>query len=256
MHTAAFGDFVWYEIISPDPTATIAFYADVVGWTTQLLGPDYTMFASSQGPLGGVALLTDQLRAAGVPPYWAAYVQVADADRTVAEARRLGGKVWREPTDYPDVGRLALIGDPQGGAISLVQPPRPMEAHDSRQPGEFTWNELVTTDHEAGFAFYAELFGWRRSREFDMGPMGKYLIYGNADRDLGGMFTKPSDRAGPPGWILYIETADLDGALGRARARKATVLNAPMEVPGGARVAQLADPQGAVFALHENVRGS
>ncbi len=254
MGPAIAGSFVWYEIQSPDPGATVAFYTHVMGWNTQPFGGDYTMFASGQGPLGGVALLTEQMRAQGIPPYWAGYVQVTDAAQTAAEAVRLGGRIWREPTDYPEVGRLAVVGDPQGGAISLVQPPQPMAAHDPEKPGEFTWRELITTDPEAAFRFYAQLFGWRRSRDFDMGPMGNYLIYGDGTRDLGGMYAKPADRPGPPGWLYYVETDDLDAALARARARDGRVLNGPMQVPGGARVAQLADPQGAMFALHEIAR--
>ena len=57
-----------------------------------------------------------------------------------------------------------------------------------------------------------------------------------------------------PGWIYYIQTVDLDGALDRAKAKGAKVLNGPMAVPGGARIVQLADPQGAVFALHEEAK--
>ncbi len=34
-----------------------------------------------------------------------------------------------------------------------------------------------------------------------------------------------------------------DGAEGHAE-------NGPMDIPGGARIAQLTDPQGAAFALH------
>jgi len=255
MTPASAGSFVWYEIQSPDPAATVRFYTDVVGWKTEPFGGEYTMFASAQGPLGGVALLTDQMRAQGVPPYWAGYVQVTDAAATVAEAVRLGGRIWREPTDYPEVGRLAVVGDPQGGAISLVQPPQPMQAHDPEKPGEFTWRELITTDHEAAFQFYSQLFGWRRSRDLDMSGTGNYLIYGDGTRDLGGMYTKPAERPGPPGWLYYVETDALDTAMARARARKGRILNGPVRVPGGARVAQIADPHGAMFALHEIVRG-
>jgi hypothetical protein len=49
--------------------------------------------------------------------------------------------------------------------------------------------------------------------------------------------------------MFYVTTADLDAALGRARGKGARVLNGPMEVPGGQRIVQLMDPQGAVFAL-------
>ena len=55
----------------------------------------------------------------------------------------------------------------------------------------------------------------------------------------------------PPMWIFYVNVNDLDGAIARATKLGAKVLNGPMEVPGGAHVAQLMDPQGAPFAMHE-----
>ncbi|HXU63325.1 MAG TPA: VOC family protein [Polyangia bacterium] len=255
MDTAPLGNFVWLDLLSPDPSASIAFYTDVLGWTTKPFADNYVMFASAQGPLGGVTTITDPLREQGVPPHWAGFVQVSDARRVALEAQRLGGRIWREPTEYPEIGYLGVIADPQGAVINLVQPPQPMRLHDPAGPGELNWSELMTSDHQAAFAFYSQLFGWKQARSFDMGPGGEYLIFGNGGRDLGGMFTKGVDRPGPAGWLYYLETANLDAALARVSRRGGRVLNGPMRVPGGARVAQLADPHGVMFALHENARG-
>jgi predicted enzyme related to lactoylglutathione lyase len=59
----------------------------------------------------------------------------------------------------------------------------------------------------------------------------------------------PDGRPVPPSWMYYVTTADLDGALARAKRRNATVLNGPMDVPGGQRIVRFMDPQGAAFAL-------
>jgi len=45
-------------------------------------------------------------------------------------------------------------------------------------------------------------------------------------------------------------SAESQAALARAKNRGAQLMNGPMDVPGG-RIAQLTDPQGAVFALHQ-----
>jgi predicted enzyme related to lactoylglutathione lyase len=84
-----------------------------------------------------------------------------------------------------------------------------------------------------------------------MGAMGPYLIYGMGGEDLGGMFTKPKEMPMPPAWIYYIQVDGLEAAMERATSRGAHALLGPQPVPGGARIAQLIDPQGAVFALHE-----
>jgi len=247
------GRFVWYDLLTADPQAAAAFYEHVVGWKSQPWKQGYTMFLNGQGggPNAGAAQLPDAARKMGAAPHWTSNVHVADVDETIAQVRKLGGKVVMEPAEFPEVGRLAGIADPQGAAIHLFKPTQTMTQPDSAKPGEFTWSELMTSDHEAAFRFYAPLFGWKKKRDVDIGPMGKYLIYGVGDKDLGGMFTKSKDTPLPPGWLYYIEVADLDASVARAKAKGARVLNGPMDVPGGARIAQLADPQAAAFALHE-----
>jgi predicted enzyme related to lactoylglutathione lyase len=258
------GRFVWYELLTSDPKAAIAFYTHVVGWKTQIFqaGNDYTMWVSDQGPVGGVMQLPEDAKKMGAAPHWFSHVAVADVDATVAKARSIGGRIYTEPQDIPTVGRFAVIADPLGASISAFTPAPPtqpgqgMTPHDVTKPGEFCWGELITTDHEAAFRFYNTLFGWQKIRDFDMGPDGKYLIYGLGETQLGGMFTKlkRTSPTPPTAFTYYIEVAGLDGAIERAKGRDARLLNGPMEVPGGARIAQLIDPQGAAFALHEKAK--
>jgi predicted enzyme related to lactoylglutathione lyase len=86
----------------------------------------------------------------------------------------------------------------------------------------------------------------------DMGPMGTYRIFGIGKSRLGGMMTIQKGSPIPPSWLYYTETSDLDAAIGRATKDGAKIMNGPMDVPGGGRIAQLTDPQGAAFALHQS----
>jgi predicted enzyme related to lactoylglutathione lyase len=245
--------FVWYEHLTKDVQRAIAFYSDVVGWKTQPFGEggDYTMWVGSQGPLGGVMRLPDEAAKMGAPAHWISHVQVEDVDSTAALTRKLGGKVWKEPTDIPTVGRFAVIADPQGAAIAIFKPNGPMTLHDPSKDGEFCWSELLTSDSAAAFKFYSEIFGWKILEDMDMGPMGTYRIFGLGERRLGGMMTTPKDARMPPAWLYYTSTSDLDAAIGRATKKGGKVMNGPMDVPGGGRIAQLMDDQGAAFALHQ-----
>ncbi len=244
------GRFVWYELMTPDPAAAIAFYSDVAGWTTQKWETgDYTMWVGPQGPLGGVMPLAEDAKKMGAPPNWMANLEVADVDAAIEKVKARGGQVFVPPQDMPTIGRFAVIADPQGAAIALFKPAGAMASPDGTRPGAFGWHERMTTDHEAAFSFYSEICGWERISEFDMGPMGKYLIFGREGQRLGGMMTKPKDAPMPTAWLYYIRVADFDAALERAKAKEARLLNGPMEVPGGERVAVLMDPQGAAFAL-------
>jgi predicted enzyme related to lactoylglutathione lyase len=253
MASANTGLFVWYEHLTKDVRTAIAFYSDVVGWKTQPFGEggDYVMWVGSQGPLGGVMRLPDEAAKMGAPAHWMAHVQVEDVDSTVALTRKLGGKIWKEPTDIPTVGRFAVIADPQGAAIAIFKPNSPMTLHDPSKDGEFCWSELFTSDSAAAFKFYSEIFGWKILEDMDMGPMGTYRIFGLAERRLGGMMTMPKDARMPPAWLYYASTSDLDAAIGRVTKKGGKVMNGPMDVPGGGRIAQLVDDQGAAFALHQ-----
>jgi predicted enzyme related to lactoylglutathione lyase len=126
-----------------------------------------------------------------------------------------------------------------------------MTLHDPSKPGEFCWNELLTSDSVAAVDFYSQIFGWKILQEMDMGPMGTYRVFGIGDRQMGGMMTMPKGSPMPPMWLYYTETTDLDAAIARAKKQGGTVMNGPMDVPGGSRIAQLMDPQGAGFALHQ-----
>jgi predicted enzyme related to lactoylglutathione lyase len=208
------------------------------------------MWVGSQGPLGGVMTLPDEAKAMGASPHWMGHVEVDDVDATVAQVNAKSGTVHVPPTTIPKVGRFSVIADPQGASLSVFQPEQAMQPHDTSKPGEISWNELYANDARTAFAFYSELFDWKQLEEMDMGPAGKYLIYGQGDKPYGGMMTKTADMPMPPSWIYYIHVDDIDAAVARATSKGAKTLLGPMEVPGGSMVAQLTDPQGAVFSLH------
>ena len=250
------GRFVWYELMTTDPKAAVAFYSGLIGWTTQTFGdatppgePPYLMWVGGQGPVGGVTELPEQARKMGAPPHWMSNITVADVDAAVKKVTDAGGTVFMPATDMPTIGRVAIVGDPQGAVIGLFKPDSAMPPHDTTKQGEFAWSELMTTDHEAAFSLYSSLFGWERTGEMDMGPAGKYLLVGQAGKSVGGMFTKGPEMPGPAAWLYYIRVDDLDACIEKAKSTGAKLLNGPMDVPGGDRIAQLLDPQGAAFAL-------
>jgi predicted enzyme related to lactoylglutathione lyase len=51
------------------------------------------------------------------------YVQSDDVDAAIARALARGGVVLAPAMDIPDIGRIAVLADPQGGTFGLHQPP-------------------------------------------------------------------------------------------------------------------------------------
>jgi predicted enzyme related to lactoylglutathione lyase len=245
--------FVWYELLTTDVPAATGFYRNVIGWGLQSFegsAEPYHIF--TRGEEGVAGIMKKPAEAEAAPPHWMGYLWAANVDETTSLARRKGAKIQVEPKDIPEVGRFSVIQDPQGVYVAVFTPRPGSPAPSTGGPGvgDFSWNELVSTDIDAAFAFYHEVFGFVKKEAHDMGPMGIYQIFGTDDRTLGGMYVKPADMKAPPHWLFYTRVDDLDAAVQRVRTGKGQVLHGPADVPGGDRVAVCMDPQGAAFALH------
>jgi predicted enzyme related to lactoylglutathione lyase len=189
--------------------------------------------------------------AQGTPPHWLTYIETPNIDETVSHATALGARTYVPPKDIPTVGRFAVLADPQGAVFAIFAPLSQSPAPDGDpRLGDFSWHELLTTDHRAAFDFYEKLFGWTKTSAMDMGAMGVYQMYGQNGVTVGGMYDIQPGMQAPPSWLPYIRVDSADRAAERAKEEGATIINGPMEVPGGDRIAILFDPQGAAIAVH------
>jgi predicted enzyme related to lactoylglutathione lyase len=162
----------------------------------------------------------------------------------------LGGVVTKQITNMPNGGRYALLEDPQGAGFGVYESTSDHGPEKAAKRGEHSWHELATDDYQAAFDFYSALFGWEETGQHDMGaPVGVYFMFGRNGVSLGGIFNRMPEMP-PPAWTPYVRVRDTQKAVNKATAEGATLLTGPMEVPGGDWIAQLADPQGAIFAVH------
>lgn len=251
------GRFVWHEVMTTDPDGAIAFYQKVIGWTVMPwdADPNYRMLAWKNAPMAGVMLLPEEARQAGAPPHWLTYISVHDVDATLIRATGLGARTYLEPMDIPSVGRIAVLADPQGATFALFRAENAGHVSDDMKLGDFSWHELAADDWKAAWEFYRALFGWEYAEQMDMGPMGTYWMFRRAggSRTLGGIFNRPPEIP-VANWLPYVHVKSADDVAVTAARHGGRVLNGPMDVPGGDRIAQLLDPQGAVFAVHSLTR--
>ncbi|MFL6844126.1 MAG: VOC family protein [Allosphingosinicella sp.] len=249
--------FFWYELMTSDQDAALAFYTKVVGWTvTDHPNPDldfrYAILNAGERGVGGVMQISDKMREGGARPGWLGYIHADDTDAKAREIAEAGGKVLMGPEDIPNVGRFAMVADP-GGAPFYVMTPLPQgEAPpepDPQTPGLVSWHELYSSLGDKGaFDFYSGRFGWETMHEMPMGPMGTYRIFGAGGVQMGGMMNKP-DNLPSSFWGFYFNVEALDAAIERVKSGGGEVLNGPMDVPGGSWIVQCRDPQGANFNL-------
>jgi predicted enzyme related to lactoylglutathione lyase len=246
------GRFAWYELITTDVAAAQAFYTKVVGWGAQEAstpGLPYTLFTAGKASVSGLMELPDEARRKGATPRWMGYVGVKDADATADRLKALGGAVYVPPTDS-NIGRIAVVADPQTANLGLVQELKTGQRQSPAElgkPGRVGWHELLAADWQKAFAFYGELFDWQRA-DAEIGPTDTYQLFSAGGQTLGGMYTKR--RTDPvPYWLFYINVDDIDAAMERVRTGGGQVFEGPLEMPGGNWIARCGDPQGAAFAL-------
>jgi len=248
--SAASGRFVWFDLMTPDTEGAKAFYGALINWTTtKWSSGDYEMWTAGKEQVGGLMALPE----AGAPPHWLGYVASEDVDAAVKRVEQLGGKVHRPPSDIPEVGRFAVVADPQGAVFALFKSSTPQAVPEMRKPGHVGWAELNTTDWKSAWRFYSELLGWKKVSSMDMGPgVGEYFMFGDGGEPpmLGGMSDAAKAMNAPPHWLFYFNVKSVDAAAARIPSLGGKVLNGPMDVPGGDRIAQGQDPRGAMFAIY------
>jgi predicted enzyme related to lactoylglutathione lyase len=104
--------------------------------------------------------------------------------------------------------------------------------------------EILGKDGKKSQDFYASLFGWSIDAA---NPMNYGMVSAQDGHGIGGGVAASQD--GKPAVTVYVEVADLDATLRKAESMGARTVMPPMDVPGGPKLAQFADPDGNVIGL-------
>ncbi|MFF2731606.1 VOC family protein [Streptomyces sp. NPDC058008] len=126
------GAFCWTEVHTRQPERVDAFYEEVLGFQGTDVEPAapgaaepfrvWSPAGTERGEdtaVGGRAVITDAFPEM-LPSFFLTYFAVADCDRAVETAARLGGRITAPPLDIP-YGRMAVLQDDQGAAFAVLQ---------------------------------------------------------------------------------------------------------------------------------------
>jgi predicted enzyme related to lactoylglutathione lyase len=247
------GDFIWYELLTKNPEGAKRFYAEVVGWNIGESLPgevEYREISAGDGFVGGVLTLSEEMVEQGARPVWLGYVAVENVDATLEKIERLDGKVLMAAKDIPNVGRFALVADPQGIPFYIMRgavDDQTSTAYNPKAMGHCAWNELTTTDQDGALTFYRQLFGWENRESMPMGQC-QYKFINQSDEMIGAVSPQVDSNLAPA-WAFYFNVPDIDKAMEKTEAQGGEVLMGPHEVPGGDYVIIGRDPEGVTFAL-------
>lgn len=248
------GTFCWIDLSTPDVDGAKAFYSALFGWEIEdRPGPHgvYSMAQVGGEPVAAILPQATWETRDGVPPHWNNYVCVEDAAATQARAAELGAELFGDAFDVGEEGRIGVFRDPVGAHVCMWQPGNHIGAGRVNEPGCLTWNELGTPQIQPAEAFYTALFGWE-TEAMPTGDAPAYVIVKVGDRSNGGLREMTAEEGAarvPPAWIPYFAVASTDESAARTGELGGRVLGGPLDLPNGGRIAALADPQGAAFAV-------
>ena len=210
------GRVVWRDLITDKPAASRRFYETLFGWEFEAVGAQFGLGGNDtyslirhNGRLIGGMVDANALNRGQEIAQWVTVVSVTDIDRAVSTFEAEGGTVFTAPTDLNERGRMAVVADPQGAALALLETPDgdPPE----REPGfgDFLWEEVWTTDAAGAADFYQRIGGFE-VREVGVDRLGEsftYRVLESAGTPRAGIIPNPFPNERPV-WVSYLRVAD------------------------------------------------
>lgn len=243
------GEIYWFSLLSENVYGAMTFYTNLFGWEI-VSGPNDGFVALRNGqPFAALNQIEDRIPESP-ESLWLAAITVDDVARSVTTARMLGATIHEDVTELPGWGIYALIQDPQGAPLLLVDPSRPLG--DREGFSGWRWAELWTHDPAAAADFYTQVIGY----DLEAVPIGEqtYEVFSSSGQRNAGLvrLDRPEIAAR---WAPYVGVTDLRGILVRVWEEGGMVLREPSEVSnaaaGAGRVALIADPSGAALFLYQ-----
>ncbi|MEV4616733.1 VOC family protein [Kitasatospora sp. NPDC049258] len=245
----ATGTPCWVDLTAADQQAALGFYRDLFGWQGEIGPAELGGYAVCSLNGRAVAGIGPQLAPDGLPQppvAWTTYLACTDADAVQRAVVEAGGTVLMPVMDVPGTGRMLLVADPAGAVFGVWQPADFIGAQVAGEHGALVWNELHTADPGTVEPFYRAVFGAEIAL---MEGMDDYFAFNVGGRAVGGTTRLANDPPGTPAhWLTYFAVDDVDSTVDALVKRQGTVLAPPFDMPAG-RMAVVADPQGAAFAV-------
>jgi hypothetical protein len=247
------GKIIWQQLVTPDLAAAKAFYGRVFGWTFRDISFGETQYAEALldgHPVAG--LFQKSIKASEHrQPAWLTFISTGDVDAATKTAVQHGAKLLFGPHDIPNLGRDAVLADPQGAVFAILASSSGDPPDVLADPGEWIWSSLITTDPDTDAAFYQAVFGYD---VFDLPPENgnQHYLFASGNYARASVNSLPSDRLHRhPHWVNFVRVDDAAATAARVVALGGRVLVEPRIDRHGGKMAVVADPMGAPFGLLE-----
>ena len=246
--TSAPGTFLGSDLLTEKAVTAAAFYGELFGWDVEKVRED-SYAIHHQGRLIASVSKIDSADPGVNESFWLVGIAVADLDKAVNAASRMGGEVREPVTTIESYGRFAVISDPQGAPVMLIEEgSKPIGG--TTGPGSWVWAELWTDDIDAAANFYAKVIGYSQTEVERRDE--KYHVFKFGEELRAGLVKIPTELENlEPGWAAYVGVENLANTLTRVRELGGRVIFASEDNPVRGAVALIAGPAGAVLFVHE-----
>lgn len=251
------GKIVWHDLISKTPDESQRFYEQLFGWEFESVGAMMGFGADNayslirnEGRLIGGMIDANRLQNDNDISQWVSLMSVEDIDKAVASFEAKGGTVFTPPTELARRGKIAVVADPDGALLALLQTRDGDPADTEARLNDFLWDELWTTDVEGATAFYTDIVGYEYSDENvdDDDREEDYRVLKQQNRPRAGVMENPFEGVKPV-WVNYIRVQDPAAITARVESLGGRILLAAQPRDIGGTVAFIAGPSGAGIAL-------
>ena len=245
------GKFVWYDLFTNDLQSVGRFYEGLFGWSFSDTASRERVIKtiSRDGVPIANAIHIDSDKGNINESLWLSYMSVEDLDRALIVAKNNNGTIYMQPKDLPNRGRIAIVKDPEAALFAIITTSEGDPPDQGLIQNHWMGSELWTTNVDASLKYYHLLAGYEQ-RLVDVGAGPKYRFLVKNGQTRGGIVKIPWDDV-KPNWLPYIAVEDVMAIVAKAEKLGGRVLVAPDTAIREGRVAIIADPSGAVFAVQQ-----
>lgn len=247
------GKFIWADLFTSRPDVAASFYCKLLGWTVapaEEKNRSYLVLSNGDHPVAGVVVR--RKGAAEQTGVWVSYISVVDAKTALAGAVGAGAVEHAPVRDFPDRGMQAIVTDPEGSVIGLLQSSSGDASDSEPKPGDWNWFELYSVKIHTTSDFYKTAFGFEVAPDSRPGK-DNHLILSESGRARAGIAPLPASPDSRSGWLGCVRVTDVDDAVSRVPGLGGTVLIPARPASLGSRFAVVADPTGSAIALIQYV---
>ncbi len=252
------GKIVWHDLLTNDPAASKRFYGELFGWKFESVGgiaglssnTAYSLIRHNGRLIGGM-IDTKALNNRTDISQWIIVMSVDDIDAAAQSFVDNGGSILTPPRDLQRRGRIAVVQDPAGALLALLETKDGDPVDRQPELGDFLWNELWTVDVDGATKFYSDAAGYEAAdwdTDSDKESSANYRLLKHGDKPRAGILANPFEDLDPV-WVSYLRVESPAAITARVEELGGKVIVEARPRALGGEVAFIAGPSEAGIAL-------